>query len=523
MSTKYTYIGFLYRQGDSLQDLITFCAPAEHIKQWGGVPAKTTRFHGGFQRALTKRYKKIMKFFEAGDVSPTSIIVAFREEQLKLTELGYSAAWSSPSELSYPTRLAHLSFEAIDADPTTADTQALAKQVADAMGKRLGEGDTPSAEDGDSGGQNEDSAIDDADEDADDTEDALDIGVSKLREFHDFVSSPEKISRWIADETEVFEEAKKSGKIGPDEMPPEIALRSLLLSLLKPAMIVDGQHRVNGAADASVREDIVFTVCALKDADWVEQVFQFVVLNKLAKPISKDFLTGLLNTSLTNEEIKTIEPQLERVGISNADRVIMRAINFNPSSPFLDMVALPGEVVGAQNTGKLSGQGMLRIAKRWRGIGGGSNKKTQKELKLFEKCLQGTNHKARVRDWVEQKWTTFFHAFWRTVRSKYEPAQIWVKDSGFHLLMIVTMFELEDYFIETKAAADTRFSSVADFENQTSTFFDDIPAVFFQHWEATGLQSGDGPAYIRDALRMFKDGSSHKDVKKESPLFKSRK
>src|SRR5262249_42953995 len=135
----------------------------------------------------------------------------------------------------------------------------------------------------------------------------------------------------------------------------------------KPAMIVDGQHRIFGAYESS-NGPISFNVCAIRDSDWVEQVFQFVVLNKLAKPISSSFLTGLLNTSLTNAELKEIEPRLETVGIKNTDRLLMKYVNFVEESPFHDMVAQPGDMAGIDNQGKLSDKGMLRVAKRWYGL-----------------------------------------------------------------------------------------------------------------------------------------------------------
>jgi hypothetical protein len=515
------YIGVSYKQGQSARELITFCAPAEQIRKWGGIPSKTTVFDGGFQRALSKRYKRIVKFFEAGDVSPTSIIVAFRLGELKLTPVGYPPGWPSRESLTYPPALAHISFSAVDIDPMEADTYDLAEQVTAAIGPRLGDTWADPIEDTDGlpaepeGPQPMETTA----EEEDDTDDSIDVGVSKLRDFYSFISSRERIEAWIHSETERYHELKKSGRIGQDEPSPEVNLRILLLSLLKPAMIVDGQHRVWGAAHAAVRDDIVFTVCALKDTDWVEQVFQFVVLNKLAKAISKDFLTGLLNTSLTNTEITSIEPKLQRVGITNSDRIIMRVVNFDRASPFFDMVAQPGEVLGATKEGKLSGQGMLKIARRWRNLGTGSNRKTQRELRLFEKCLVGDSKTTRAGDWVSRQWSKFFHSFWDVLRSIYEPEQVWVKSSGFNLLMIVTMYELQDFFIETKAQADIRFTSLEDFRGQVKVFFEDVPAAFFQNWTATGLQSGKGPQQIREALQMFKNGESLKKVKDSSPLF----
>jgi len=52
----------------------------------------------------------------------------------------------------------------------------------------------------------------------------------------------------------------------------ERKLLETLTELLKPAMLVDGQHRVYGAH--SLEMGIAFTVCALSNASWEEQVFQ---------------------------------------------------------------------------------------------------------------------------------------------------------------------------------------------------------------------------------------------------------
>ena len=167
----------------------------------------------------------------------------------------------------------------------------------------------------------------------------IDVGQSKLRAFYDFLKDSQRIEHWLASENERFEKLK-AGKprTRADReflaFTPEQRLRISLVSLLKPAMIVDGQHRVFGAYN-SANSPITFNVCAIKDADWIEQVFQFVVLNKLAKPISSSFLTSLLNTSLTNQELQEIEPRLETVGISNTDRLLMKYINFSEDSPVL--------------------------------------------------------------------------------------------------------------------------------------------------------------------------------------------
>ena len=64
-----------------------------------------------------------------------------------------------------------------------------------------------------------------------------------------------------------------------------------------------------------------------------------------------------------------------------------------------------------------------------------------------------------------------------------------------------------------------KFKDIEDFRSQVSEYFSDVPSTFFQGWQRTGLQSGDGPEQIKQAIEMFRDGSTLKTVKSESPLF----
>ena len=75
----------------------------------------------------------------------------------------------------------------------------------------------------------------------------------------------------------------------PELLKPEVVenLRETLL----PALVIDGQHRLFGAA--KVEEDIPFLVCSLVKPEWKEQVFQFTVINDKALGIPKPFITSL--------------------------------------------------------------------------------------------------------------------------------------------------------------------------------------------------------------------------------------
>ena len=517
-STKtFQYVGQRFTQGKSSLALVTFCASAADIHSWAGVPHKTDRYHGGFQRALGPRYRKIKKFFDDGQASPTSIVVAFKEGLMNIQSLAYPSAWPPKSELAQSPDLSLLSFS-IDNTIEGADLTVLRGEVAKIIKARLElSDDSEQADDADSEESDEGEVeVDETAQDKD--EDTLDVGHSKLKAFYEFIIDDEKVDAFLKD---TGDEGKKKGKgkaKAGTESTPEEKLRATLISLLRPAMIVDGQHRVWGAYESDHAADISFTVNAIVDAGWIEQVFQFVVLNKLAKPISPGFLTSILNTSLTNDEVGVIEDRLSTIGIKSTDRKIMKYLNHEPKSPFFQMVAEPGEVAGINNKGKLSDKGMIRIAKRWESL---KHKQRIRELLMFGKAVGETKKtKLRVRWKNYAVWTEYFYAFWDVIRDLYKPDGIWEKKDGFNLLYIVTMDAMQDMFLESKAAGDAQFANLDDFKDQVRRYFESVPSTFFQNWKATGLQSGDGPEWIKNAIGMFRNEATLADVKDESPLFK---
>jgi hypothetical protein len=547
-SNPFRYVAQAYSQGTSPLEMYSFVASAKDFKQWGGVPAKTSRFHGGFQRALGKRYEKIKKFFDQGQASPTSIVVAFRENVLEVADLGYPENWPASGGLSTAVRYVTLAFSTDVADMDSLTLDELRARVCAMLKPRLGESASPTADDAEldalDAEDEEEDDIDEDDVDLDDTSEAaavdptadadadatdsdeLDVGYSQLNRFYQFIADDSQVAQWIKERHDLIAEIKagrenkgKRRKVLPEE--PESELRSLLVSLLRPAMIVDGQHRVWGAYESDHADEIMFTVNAIRDADWVEQVFQFVVLNKQAKPISKGFLTSILNTSLTNSEVDDIEERLETIGIKSTDRKLMKYLNHDPRSPFTNMIAEPGEMIGAATKGRLSSQGMLKLIRRWHSI---SSQSKSGEMKMFFPALGVKTLTAAREKWKSyDTWVPYFWAFWTELRAMYEPDAIWAKADGFELLLIVTMHTLQDYFIDAKAEGGFKFRSVEDFRSEVHDFFDAVPAAFFRNWSATGLQSGDGPTYIRDAIKRFRNGTTLETIAKESQLYAVKK
>lgn len=535
---SFRYIALKQKHVATAKSLLTFCASAKDIRKWAGVPTKTSQF-SGFQRALTKKWSKIAKYFNEKELSPTSVVVAFRQDALTVDSLSYPSSWSDDSLTTKP-EFVTISFLCEELDEENVDVFDLAAQVVTILKDRVPAEEQTDDDDSDASNGATDSEDDEAseEEDAEDdnseseeaeSDDAergdsdhgeaeesqveLDVGQSRLRKFYNLLRNTERLKRWIE---------KGSGETGEDAIEKQqhraAALKQSLLGLLKPAMLVDGQHRVEGAYRSDYPE-LTFAVCAIPEADWVEQVFQFVILNKTAKPLSSAFQNDILNTSLTNIELEEIEERFDRIGIRNTDRKLMAAINHNADSPFYQMVKEPSEIAGVASADKLSDKGMLRVAKRWYHI---HNK--DGELAMFKKIIgrnvSAANCKKRWKDSPHDVWRTCFYEFWKVMRDRYKPEGVWERGGNYRLLYIVTIQTLQDMFLEIKSDADTVFSGLEDFRNQVRVFFEKVPGAYFTGWKATGLQSGNRDNWIKNDIKRLRKGDKLKDVTDESPLYK---
>jgi hypothetical protein len=104
---------------------------------------------------------------------------------------------------------------------------------------------------------------------------------------------------------------------------------------LKPAFLVDGQHRTFGAYHSVIDElsegnsdyEILLPVSAIINSDWKESVFQFVIINQTAQKIDSKFLSSIISTSLTDEELGTFRKQLEVSGAPVNEALILNQLN----------------------------------------------------------------------------------------------------------------------------------------------------------------------------------------------------
>lgn len=104
--------------------------------------------------------------------------------------------------------------------------------------------------------------------------------------------------------------------------------------LLRPALIVDGQHRLYGISDFK-DEDLPILIVSLLDATPEEQAFQFIVINNKAVRVPTENVKSII-ANLDEERLLT---RLLKAGVKYGNTSpILRDINDLDSSPFYKLL-----------------------------------------------------------------------------------------------------------------------------------------------------------------------------------------
>jgi DGQHR domain-containing protein len=105
----------------------------------------------------------------------------------------------------------------------------------------------------------------------------------------------------------------------------------------RPALIVDGQHRIKGISSV-VGEEIPIVVAAFIDADHQEQAFQFVVINNKAQKVPTDNVKAIIS-DIDETELKR---RLLRAGVNYGKfSATLGDIDNLAESPFYHLLAWP--------------------------------------------------------------------------------------------------------------------------------------------------------------------------------------
>jgi DGQHR domain-containing protein len=102
---------------------------------------------------------------------------------------------------------------------------------------------------------------------------------------------------------------------------------------LRPALIVDGQHRLYGMADFD--EDLPVLVVSLIEAPLQEQAFQFVVINNKAVKVPTENVKSII----ANLDEEVLQRRLLKAGVSYGNKTPMLSdINDSKASPFRNLL-----------------------------------------------------------------------------------------------------------------------------------------------------------------------------------------
>lgn len=412
-----------YGSADESDKLYLLEAPAKVLVQWAGIPRKGWRLRMLYQRWITpKRQRELADFWtraatphrESGQeyiLGPTAITLA-AQEPLQFQDGRLLLKYTSPVDL--------------DADPIN-NLQRLAKIVLPRVELRL----------------------------ADDQREELEaFGLQPLDEMpptnHDYVfefaiqlTQMVKDPQWFVDENSI----------------EDVEVREMVTSLealCRPALVVDGQHRLLGAAKANV--DVRLPCVVMPNCDWAEQIYQFIVINEKAEKVDSSLLTDIFGSSLTRPEQKHIRDRLARARVDVEARIAAVVANREDESPFKDMVKLAIGGTGASQQLAYITERTIRL------LIDGSSSRDSRGWRSDDEFFSSFIHpripdRAEWEAWTSGLWRPYWFSFWSTVRDFYndqaskesqngENATLWSQRSLSNLTKAVTLRLLQRLFIE---------------------------------------------------------------------------
>lgn len=420
------YHGLAFRQNPNAPELFAFVASANELTLFSGVARKSEGFLANYQRALddNRVNNEVAPFFKLTEnCSPTAIVLSLHESPVCEVEFVDSGNPSlDPGIVSKVLRLRFFDVRQISREKLIE----LAKKFLD---ERL------SAEPG-AGSADEPSELIESGEAAEEHEEPLDESATEDDEEEEIEETVEIGQSMLDDLRELLDR--------PDELAPETI--ETLREMLMPALVIDGQHRLFGAA--AVEEDIPLLVCSLIKPDWKEQVFQFTVINDKAQGIPKPFITSLAGMSLTSTELQQLRDRLVQAKVQLWEVEVMQRLGYDPASAFFQRIDF--QVSGGKAKGSSRGLGyqtMKRVGRAWwepRSIG---LRKVMGTL-YVDPGERRPALKHLVGKWQSTgDWFRFFCLFWDKVKEKFEPSPLWEMHS--QLMTAVAIEQFQAIFLTT--------------------------------------------------------------------------
>jgi hypothetical protein len=372
VTIRYPVLKFHQFDSDTIDDqLILFAAPARRLAAWAGIPRKGWRVRMLYQRWITPgRGDEVKRFWnDAGRISPgkrhyllgpTALTLA-ATNPLDINEDGIALQYQPPfatadDEFTQMSTAAEVALATIV--PRLDDDE---RATLDEVGTNLGY--TPND-----------------------------------YEPNHVLQSAIQISQ-IAYDSQDF--CARNG-ITPEE---RSELLEALEALCRPALVVDGQHRLIGAAKSE--NNVTLPVVLIQNATWLDQIYQFIVVNETAKRVPTDLLTDIFGNSLTPKEQSEVRDWLAKSHVEVEPRIAAVVAGSHPDSPFRGLVRL--------QLGSGPAQGYItEITVRQLIDGGrGGTPGWRTDADFFHYYIRPTfPDKEEWESWTSGLWRQYWFAFW---------------------------------------------------------------------------------------------------------------
>lgn len=240
----------------------------------------------------------------------------------------------------------------------------------------------------------------------------------------------------------------------------------------RPALIVDGQHRLNGMYEFE-DEDIPVVIISLVDAPPKEQAFQFIVVNNKVVRVPTESAKSII-ADLDDEDEDELGERLLKAGIKYKDiSPILRDINDLETSPFRNLLDWSYNRDG------------IRLV----------------NLTAIEQSLRYLRNLFTFLDEDEDSLLEIFLAIWRSVKNQYP--NLWGEDNKF--MKKVNINALNEFVTDRlKMAWEFGLLDIFDpdrVQEQTQRILDSIPGEFWEvDWDIRIQDNANVRNMIKDDL-----------------------
>lgn len=527
-----TYDAILFRQRPASPVQVVFVAPSTEIDAWARVPTKRTGSIRNFQRAeISRHIQEVQAFFKiAENTSPTAIVIGFEpsraKESVRLVRPDGSALDPSTIKADGPVQgKISISWEPVG-DPQTPEEWKhaivslrgrlqglIVEELRDISGLTvksveflLGEFEQRARD-----GKPELSSALEAE--AEEEIEPDDIGGQEGEQA-------EELSEEAGAHLKGLSPSEKQIVIGRleflarlqdvvlDTVPqPELTdVCGEIVNELKPALIIDGQHRVQGTKDVG---RIPFLVCALPGGSWPELAFQFIVTNHTARRVQESLLISIVGNSLSKKQRSDLEERLREAGIRVGLIEAVMRVHEDDSSPFYRLLSF-----GLKNeSGFLDAAAMRgKVVKLW------YERQWPVDI-LFDHFCEGRLKRDRTDNWKSlELWYQYFVAFWSAVRERYvgsevfsvelrdgEPVSPLMRATVLRIFQDTILENIHDYVqakeLKESVPVSQTIKNEAAFTQLVNNTLKLLTPEFFQGWTITGFDGSKGAREdLRDAM-----------------------